>query len=104
MNETREQILASARTFVTDLFTHKLDPRFVFHNLDHTEDVAEASSQMSENEGLSEDDHFVLMLAAWFHDTGYVSGNVAGHEEESVRIATNFLEGKNVDAETIKRV
>lgn len=104
MNETREQILAAARSFVTDLFTHKLDQRFVFHNLDHTEDVAEASSQMSENAGLTEDDHFVLMLAAWFHDTGYISGKAAEHEEESVRIATGFLEEKNVDAETIKRV
>jgi HD superfamily phosphodiesterase len=83
MNDTREQILASARTYVTDLITHKLDPQFVFHNLDHTEDVAAACSQMSEKAGLKEEDHFVLMLAAWFHDTGYIKGTSNGWHLQS---------------------
>ena len=104
MNDTSEQILAAGPAYVTDLTTHKLDPQFVFHNLDHTEDVAAACSQMSEKMGLSEEDHFVLMLAAWFHDTGYIRGTAAEHEEESIRIATRFLEEHNVDEETIKRV
>ncbi len=104
MNDTREQILTAARNYVTDLFTHKVDPKFVFHSLDHTEDVAEACSKMSEHYQISEEDHLVLMLAAWFHDTGYSLGQAAGHEEESVRIATNFLQGQSVDDEIIQRV
>jgi hypothetical protein len=46
MTETHDQILAAVRTYVTDLFTNTLDPRFVFHNLDHTEDVADACSMI----------------------------------------------------------
>lgn len=104
MNDRQEQVLAAARTFVTDIFTHKVDPKFVFHSMDHTEDVAEASSRMSEHYKLSEEDHFVLMLAAWFHDTGYSLGFAAGHEEESVRIAMGFLHEHNVDEAIIQRV
>lgn len=104
MTESREQILMATRNYVTDWFNHKVDPKFVFHSLDHTEDVAEACSKMAEHYKINEDDHFVLMLAAWFHDTGYSAGSSSGHEEESARIATGFLNDHLVDDETIQRV
>lgn len=104
MNESQEQILAAARHYVTELYTHQVDRNFVFHNLDHTEDVAEACSQMADHYQLGAEDRFVLMLAAWFHDTGYSLGKAAGHEEESVKLATAFLSEKNVDEDIIQRV
>ncbi|HEX6333411.1 MAG TPA: Pycsar system effector family protein [Flavisolibacter sp.] len=104
MSETQEQILAAARNHVTDLLTHQLRPTFVFHNLDHTEDVAESASMMADHYQLHDDDRFVLMLAAWFHDTGYISGQAEGHEEASVQIATEFLNQQQVDEPVIQRV
>jgi HD superfamily phosphodiesterase len=104
MTETQEQILSAVRHYVTELFTHKVRPQFVFHNLDHTEDVAQACSQMADHYKLNDNDQFVLMVAAWFHDTGYSSGSAIGHEEQSARIAADFLSQRNVDAETIQRV
>jgi predicted metal-dependent HD superfamily phosphohydrolase len=104
MNETQEQILAAARHYVTEFYNQNVNPEFVFHNLDHTEDVAEACSTMADHYQIKEDDRFVLILAAWFHDTGYSKGTAAGHEEESVRIATEFLRQHNVDDEIIQRV
>lgn len=91
MNEAQERVLADARHYVTELFTQKVKPEFVFHNLDHTEAVAEAASQMADYYQLNDEDRFVLMLSAWFHDTGYSAGKVEGHEEVSVQIATQFL-------------
>lgn len=102
MNEAQEQILADARHYVTDIFTQKVRPEFVFHSLDHTEAVAEACSQMADYYQLSDEDHFVLLLSAWFHDTGYSAGKVEGHEEISAQIATDFLKQHNVD-ETIQQ-
>lgn len=102
MNEGQEQILSDARHYATDIFTQKLKPGFVFHNLDHTEAVAEACSQMADYYQLNDEDRFVLMLSAWFHDTGYSSGKVEGHEEISVQIATEFLQQHNV-SETIQQ-
>jgi predicted metal-dependent HD superfamily phosphohydrolase len=104
MNESNEQLLSAARNYVTDLFTHQLRPEFVFHNMEHTEDVVEACSYMADYYKLNDDDRMVLMLAAWFHDTGYSKGETAGHEEESVRIATEFLKSHTVDATIVQRV
>jgi predicted metal-dependent HD superfamily phosphohydrolase len=104
MNESQEQILSAARHYATEVFTQHVDPAFVFHNLDHTEDVAEACSRMADHYRLGDEDRFVLMVSAWFHDTGYSSGKAAGHEEESIRLATEFLHNHNVDEELIKRV
>src|SRR5215213_6812254 len=104
MNESNEQLLSAARNYVTDIYTHQLKPEFVFHNIEHTEDVVEACSYMADYYKLTEEDRLVLMLAAWFHDTGYTKGDGTGHEEESVRIATDFLHSHTADPATIQRV
>lgn len=104
MNEAQEKILADARHHVTDIFKQKVRPEFVFHSLDHTEAVAEACSQMADYYQLSDEDRFVLMFSAWFHDTGYSAGKVEGHEEISAQIATEFLKQYNVDDTTQQRV
>ena len=104
MNEANEQLLSAARTYVTDVFQHRIKPEFVFHNLEHTEDVVEACSHMADYYQLSEDDRLVLMLSAWFHDTGYSSGTSEEHEERSVELATQFLQNRQANDTTIQRV
>ncbi|HEY6956847.1 MAG TPA: Pycsar system effector family protein [Flavisolibacter sp.] len=104
MNEGQVQILADARHYVTEIFTQKVKPEFVFHNLDHTEAVAEACSHMADYYQLSDEDRFVLMLSAWFHDTGYSAGKTDGHEEVSVQIATQFLQQHNVSDALLQRI
>ena len=104
MNDTQEQLLSAARNYVTEFYTHKVDPGFVFHNLDHTEDVAQACSQIADHFQLEDAERFILILAAWFHDTGYSLGSASGHEEESIRIASGFLRDHHVDEEVIQKV
>lgn len=104
MTEAHNQLLAAARTYVTDIFQHKVNPEFVFHNLEHTEDVVEASSQIADYYRLHEEDRLVLLLAAWFHDAGYSSGQAEGHEEVSAQMATQFLHGRQVSENIIQRV
>lgn len=104
MNEKYEQLLSEARDHVTEVFHQKVKPHFVFHTLEHTEDVVEASSIMADHYHLEEEDRLVLLLAAWFHDTGYSRGEAAGHEEESIRIASDFLLARNEDDILIQRV
>jgi HD superfamily phosphodiesterase len=104
MTETSAQLLSAVRNYVTDLFTRQVNPEFVFHSLEHTEDVVEACSYMADHYRLNEEDHLVLLLAAWFHDTGYSKGEATGHEDESIRIATAFLTRNNLDEALIQRV
>jgi HD superfamily phosphodiesterase len=104
MTETSEQLLSAVRNYVTDLFTHQVNPDFVFHNLEHTEDVVEACSYMADRYRLNDEDRLVLILAAWFHDTGYSKGEATGHENESVKVATAFLIKNNMEDPMIQRV
>jgi len=104
MNEINEQLLAATRAYVTDIYNHRVNPEFVFHNVEHTEDVVEASSHMADYFQLNDEDRLVLMLAAWFHDTGYSSGTAEGHEEVSVQLATQFLQNRHTDETVIQRV
>jgi len=104
MNETNSQLLAAVRAYVTDIFQHKVPPVFVFHSLEHTEDVVEGCSHMADYYSLADEDRLVLLLAAWFHDTGFQSGQAEGHEEVSVQTATHFLQSKGVDETTVQRV
>jgi len=104
MSETSEQLLSAVRNYVTDLFTHQVKPEFVFHSLEHTEDVVEACSYMADHYRLNGEDRQVLLLAAWFHDTGYTKGEATGHEDESIKIATSFLTRNNVEDTIIQRV
>lgn len=104
MNEANSQLLAAARTYVTDLFQHKVNPVFVFHSLEHTEDVVEACSRIADYSQLEEEDRLVLLLAAWFHDTGYAAGQAEGHEDVSVQTATQFLHSKTINESLVQRV
>lgn len=104
MNETNSHLLAAARAYVTDVFQHKVKPEFVFHSLEHTEDVVEACSRLADHYQLPEDDRIVLLLAAWFHDAGYSAGQAEGHEEISAQMAALFLSSHQVEETIVQRV
>src|SRR5688572_10887050 len=104
MNEANEQLLIATRTYVTDLYRHKVKPEFVFHNLEHTEDVVEACGQLANHYHLPEDDRLVLILSAWMHDIGYSAGSSEEHEERSKEMAEDFLRSQHADETIIQRV
>lgn len=104
MIEIKAQFLDGARTYVTDVFQKKVDPKFVFHNLEHTQQVVAAANEIAHHYNLNDDDRTLLLLAAWFHDTGFISGHPEEHERESIRLATEYLQHLGADTETIQRV
>ncbi|HEU4575086.1 MAG TPA: Pycsar system effector family protein [Chitinophagaceae bacterium] len=104
MNVPNTPLLAEAQIYVTDLLHSKINKSLTFHNIEHTQDVVAASKQLADHYQLSSDDRLVLMLAAWFHDTGYIYGKMEGHEEESAEIAKEFLSTRNVSPHIIDAV
>ncbi|GAB4092990.1 Pycsar system effector family protein [Flaviaesturariibacter terrae] len=104
MTEKQLNILTMAQERVTRIFREKVDPKFVFHNLGHTQQVVQAAQELAAQYNLSDEDYFVLLLSAWFHDTGFSSGRAEEHEKESIRNATEFLQDQEVDSEIIQRV
>lgn len=104
MTESQTDLVAATRDFVTDLFLNKVNKSFRYHNLEHTQAVVRASEEMADYYQLAPEDREPLILAAWFHDTGFSSGESRGHENVSIQHATNFLNEHNVDPAIIDRV
>ena len=103
MTENQLQILIEVEKFVKEIFKKKLNPLFVFHNLKHTKQVVNAAREIAKHYQLNDEDQFVLLLAAWFHDTGYSAGLAEEHEKESIMLASNFLL-QHTDIEIVRRV
>lgn len=104
MNENQAQVLADVQDYVTDLYRKKVDGHFVFHNLDHTQRVVAAAEEMAAHYELNDEDRLVLLISAWFHDTGFTLGKAEEHEKESIRLATEYLQQRNIDQEIIQKV
>ena len=96
-------LVEKTANFVQDLFSKELPNTFIYHNFKHTQRVVKSSKELIEKSQISVKQEEALLLAAWLHDTGYVK-EYTGHEEESVKIATNWLTQNNVDQETIDTV
>jgi len=77
--------------YVSTLLTEKLDPRFLYHNLRHTESVVKSTKELLNFHPLEEPEKEQLLLAAWFHDVGYIQGR-EDHEAKSCAMAKAFLE------------
>ena len=96
--------LPSAELYVRKLFARFDKPYLLYHNLEHTERVVEHAREIALHYALPEDALYVVLTAAWFHDTGHLLGNIAEHEELGVRIMQEFLYGKQVVQPIIDKV
>jgi len=84
------EILRSSSEYVQALLEEKLPVWSVYHNVEHTAEVVEGCEEIALGSRVSKGDLELLLLAAWFHDTGYTEA-IDGHEEVSVDIARRFL-------------
>nr|WP_262896723.1 HD domain-containing protein [Fulvivirga marina] len=75
----------------------------IFHNLDHTEMVVNACDEISRGMQLNKNDREILLVAAWFHDTGYLY-TYNSHEEEGKNIARDFLLNNGYPTSKIHKV
>ncbi|TZF81271.1 HD domain-containing protein [Pedobacter sp. BS3] len=89
-------ILQDTSEFIFGLFKDKLPEKCVYHSFKHTEQTVKVCKELAEAYNLTSRDLEVLLLAAWFHDSGYIE-TYEGHEEKSVEIMKNRLTGHYKD-------
>jgi predicted metal-dependent HD superfamily phosphohydrolase len=89
MNYT--QLLEEVKTFTLHFFKTHTDARIVYHNQQHTEHVVRVAAEIATHYNLNDRDLFVVLTAAWFHDTGYFTGAAQGHEQRAADMAAAFL-------------
>lgn len=104
MSDNQLSLLQDARMLVTDMLSNKLSKSIRFHTLQHTQEVVAACEKMADHYQLSPDDRLALVLAAWFHDTGYTSGDAKDHENRSIELVKEFLKSNNTAPELEKKV
>ncbi|MGE5847239.1 MAG: HD domain-containing protein, partial [Ignavibacteria bacterium] len=83
-------IVLKACEYVSKLLQEQLPKDYVYHNLNHTVEVVAASKEIGEQSGINNEEKENLLIAAWFHDTGFIHA-YNGHEEKSAEICKNFL-------------
>ncbi|CAM3461170.1 Pycsar system effector family protein [Flavobacterium chungbukense] len=96
-------LIEQSEDFVSNLLKDKLSNLYSYHNFNHTFTVVTAVKELCKKEDVEGDDKEALLVAAWFHDTGYVHG-YENHESTSTEIATKFLREKGKSEEFIALV
>lgn len=90
--------------YVRGLYAQNQGPALLYHNLEHTETVVQRTYKIAANYSFTEREIFILVAAAWFHDTGHLFGAPEYHEERGVSIMTDYLTTKKVEKKIIDAV
>lgn len=99
----KTELLNKVESHIRELFNAST-VELNYHNLDHTKGVVAAASSIAEHYTLAPDDLEALMIAAWFHDIGYLFGVTKGHEERGVEDAKAFLTKEGAKPELFEKV
>lgn len=100
--EDTPTILGKAEQVATEALL-KLPESMVYHNLNHTREVVKAASKIGTYANLSKEEMEILIISAWFHDTGFIQV-YEDHEEKSVEIAVAFLKENDIPQEKIEKI
>ena len=104
-----------ASEYAISLLQRELLPAFTFHNVNHTVDeVVRYCSHLAEIEEIDEKNHRLLLVAAYFHDTGLTAiqrldletfeAGRSVHEEKAVEIIDEILPAYGFEIEEIQTV
>ncbi len=92
-------IVEKASSYIFTLFKNDADDGLVYHNFNHFREVAAYTREFIENYNIIDNDREALLMAAWFHDAGYIQ-KYKGHEEESVKIFQKFAAENKINQKT----
>jgi uncharacterized protein len=69
---------------------NELSPNLFYHSIHHTLDVYHSAESIAKEEGITDSDLKLLLVAAIYHDAGYLIQN-NNHEQLSCEIARQYL-------------
>lgn len=96
-------MLQQVESYCREKLTSISKDKFPFHNIDHTIGVVKAANKLAGLAALNDLDRELLLIAAWFHDLGYLEKS-EGHEALSIEMARNFLAEASYPSERIERI
>ena len=96
-------LVSKAEEFATNQLTGNTDPRYLYHNLRHTQRVVDGTKELITGEKIGEEESELLLVTAWFHDLGYTV-SYENHEEHSCQLSRDFLTKNNCTPSFITNV
>lgn len=98
-----QDILTKVENYVKEKFTSELPEAFKYHNFNHTMQVVSATRTLSKLAHFSDQQKELLIIAAYFHDLGFIV-DPDTHEYESQKLAEAFLKENNFNLTDIEFV
>ena len=89
--------------YIKNLMSSSLPRGLLFHNIQHTMEVVQASYIIGSETLKNEQQIVEIMLAACFHDSGFIHC-YSDHETASAHIAEQFLRSKELDSAKVERI
>lgn len=100
---SNSELLFEVEQAAAKLF-EKLDTQvYTYHNFIHTKAVVNRAKIIGESIGLNDNQLTICLVAAWFHDVGYLY-NHHEHESVSIQLITDFLQEKSVDKLVVEQI
>ena len=96
-------IVQEAESYIRTLFKTEIGEHLHYHDIIHTEYVAGQAELIGKHSELGPEDMAIVTVAAWFHDSGFISIS-DGHEEASMDIARKFLASKELPEGFLEKV
>jgi len=88
--------------FIFNLFKKELSNYILYHNFAHTHQTVETVKEIAEAYKLDQKEVENLIIAAWFHDSGYAR-EYQNHEEEGVKIMKEYF-GDKLEEKRFKEI
>ncbi len=101
--QVENSLLLEVEAYVTNFISEQVPKEYAYHDIQHTASVVTDAKEICEKFDLSEHDEEILLLAAWFHDTGYDKGAM-NHEERSAKYAREYLSSQGYDEGDLQRI
>lgn len=101
--EDKMDNVKKASDYIFNLFKNNLADELVYHNFNHSSDVVKYVEELAEHYEIDDREKEALLIAAWFHDAGYIN-KYKGHEKESVKIFYEFAQKNNYNNERNKLI
>jgi predicted metal-dependent HD superfamily phosphohydrolase len=99
----QKELVERARAYVVAVLEGHLPSWAAYHGLDHILETVENCKEIAHALEFDPESLGVLLIAAWFHDIGYVAG-MEGHEQRSIESADAFLKKEGCPGEFRQRV
>jgi predicted metal-dependent HD superfamily phosphohydrolase len=98
-----DNIIVEVEKYVSEILRTQLSHVYTYHSLNHTQRVVKSTKELIEGEKIDGNDSDNLIIAAWFHDAGYING-YKDHEEKSKDIAADFLKKNGFEDDRIAQI